>query len=419
MRLFADLHIHSRFSKACSQDLNLQNLERWALIKGLHILGTGDFTHPTWLNELKQNLQQVTDDGIFSYGKINFILTTEISNVYELDGKIKKIHHILLVPSFEVAEQINDYLSKFTNLSVDGRPTVRIASPKLVEDIKSISSKIEIIPAHAWTPHFALFGSKSGFDSLKECYEDKANEIHAIESGMSSDPAMNWRLSALDKIQIVSFSDAHSYWPWRIGREATIFDTELKYNKIINAIRTGEGLAGTIETSPEYGKYHFDGHRNCGVWMEPQQSKKYNNRCPKCGKPLTIGVLNRVEQLADRPANYKPEKRPPFYTLLPLAELLAASLGTKSVTAKPVLQIYNEMLERFSSEYAILMEAPPEQLSEIVTDDIVELIIKNRFGKLTVQPGYDGVYGKLLLEKNASNKMQQMASEQKSLFDYN
>jgi uncharacterized protein (TIGR00375 family) len=414
MSIFADLHIHSRFSRACSHDLNLQNLEKWALLKGLNLLGTGDFTHPLWLNELKQQLQP-KERGVFSFGNMNFLLTTEISNVYAVNEKTKKVHHVVISPSFEIAEQINEYLSKFCNLSSDGRPTVKIPCPDFVEKLKSISADVEIIPAHAWTPHFSLFGSRSGFNSIEECYQDMKKHIHAIETGMSSDPAMNWRLSQLDGIQLVSFSDSHSFWPWRIGREATIFDTEFDYGKIINAIRTGEGLAGTVETDPGYGKYHYDGHRNCNVWMEPEQSRKYNNRCPKCGKSLTIGVLNRVEELADRPLDYKPKGRPPFYTLLPLAELLAAVLNANSVTAKPVLQLYNEMLEKFDSEYSILLETPQEKLAEAVGDKAAELIMQNKQGKLTIQPGYDGVYGKLLLEK--SEKTEQFAG-QKSIFDY-
>ncbi len=414
MRIISDLHIHSRFSRACSPDLNLQNLEKWALLKGLNLLGTGDFTHPLWLNELKQQLQP-KEKGIFSFGNMNFLLTTEISNVYTVNEKTKKVHHVVISPSFEVAEQINEYLSKFCNMSSDGRPTVKIPCPDFVEKLKSISADVEIIPAHAWTPHFSLFGSKSGFNSIEECYQDAKKHIHAIETGMSSDPAMNWRLSQLDNIQLVSFSDSHSFWPWRIGREATIFSTGFDYDKIIGAIRTGEGLAGTVETDPGYGKYHYDGHRNCNVWMEPEQSRKYNNRCPKCGKSLTIGVLNRVEELADRPVDYKPKGRPPFYTLLPLAELLAAVLGAKNVTAKPVLQLYNEMLKKFSSEYSILLETPQEKLAEAVGDKTAELIMQNKQGKLTIQPGYDGVYGKLLLEKN--EKAEQFAG-QKSIFDY-
>ncbi|MCX6774816.1 MAG: endonuclease Q family protein, partial [DPANN group archaeon] len=237
MNIFADLHIHSRFSRACSRDLNLQNLEKWALLKGLNLLGTGDFTHPLWLNELKQQLQP-KEKGIFSFGNMNFLLTTEISNVYTVNEKTKKVHHVVISPSFEIAEQINEYLSKFCNLSSDGRPTVKIPCPDFVEKLKSISADVEIIPAHAWTPHFSLFGSRSGFNSIEECYQDAKKHIHAIETGMSSDPAMNWRLSQLDNIQLVSFSDSHSFWPWRIGREATIFSTGFDYGKIIGAIRT-------------------------------------------------------------------------------------------------------------------------------------------------------------------------------------
>ncbi|HKZ50064.1 MAG TPA: endonuclease Q family protein, partial [Candidatus Nanoarchaeia archaeon] len=298
----------------------------------------------------------------------------------------------------------------------DGRPILKLNSIEFVENLKKISKEIEIICAHAWTPWFGIFGSKSGFDSLKECYQDKVNEIHAIETGMSSTPDMNWRLSSLDNVQLVSFSDSHSFWPWRIGREATIFDIDLDYRKLQRAIQTGEGLTGTVETWAEYGKYHLDGHRDCGVWYEPEQSKKYNYRCPKCRKKLTIGVLNRVEQLADRPLGYKPKGKPDFHTLLPLAELIAGYLRTPSVASKQVLKVYNEMLAKFPSEFHIMLDASAEQLYEATKPKLAELILLNRAAKLTVQPGYDGVYGKLLLDEKEIE--QPRFAGQKSLVEF-
>lgn len=399
MKYFADLHIHSRFARACSQNISLQTLSRGAKLKGLDVLGTGDFSHPVWLKELKQQLTKVSD-GVFAFDKTNFLLTTEVANVYEQGSKSRKVHQIVIAPDFEVVEQINSYLEKFSDLSADGRPVLRLSCPEFVEALKSISKDIEVIPSHAWTPWFGVFGSKSGFDSLKDCYQDSMKHIHAIETGLSSDPPMNWRLSQLDKVQILSFSDAHSAQTWRLGREATIFDTGLSYGKLINAIRTGEGLAGTIEVDPSYGKYHYDGHRNCEVWMEPGQSKKYNNRCPRCGGKLTIGVLNRVEQLADRQPGHTPHSRPPYYELLPLSELLAAVLGTTPYTKKVAI-LYSELLQKFGSEYDVLLKVKPEDLYGATKERVADAILKNRAGDLVVRPGYDGVYGKLLLDKAA------------------
>ena len=414
MRLFTELHTHSRFARGCSTNLNLQNTTKWAKVKGLNIVGTGDFTHPEWLKELKQNLS-VEKEGIYYFEDFPFVLTTEVANFFEQNGH-RQIHQVLLAPSFEVVEQINEFLAKYGNLAGDGRPILHLSSSAMVEALKQISPDIEIIPAHAWTPHFSLFGSRFGFNSVKDCYQDQTKNIHAIETGMSSDPQMNWRLSQLDNFQIVSFSDSHSFWPWRMGRECTIFDIDLKYKELISAIRTGENLAGTVEVDPGYGKYHYDGHRNCNVWMDPEQSKKYNNRCPKCGRPLTIGVMNRVEQLADRPADYMPKNKPPFYTLLPLAELIAAYLKASSVAAKSVLDAYNEILERFPSEFEILLNANYETIVEAAGEPLANLVMLNREKKLVVQPGYDGVYGKLLID--SAKVIDSDAKNQKTVFDY-
>jgi len=414
MKIFAELHTHSRFARGCSINLNLQNISKWARIKGLNLVGTGDFTHPEWLNELKQNLKD-EGNGIYSFEDFPFVLTTEVANFFEQNGH-RQIHQVLLAPSFEVVAQINEFLAKYGSLSSDGRPILHLSSAAMVEALKQISPDIEIIPAHIWTPHFSLFGSRFGFNSLKDCYQDQTKNIHAIETGMSSDPPMNWRLSQLDNMQIVSFSDSHSFWPWRMGRECTIFDIDLNYKELISAIRTGEKLTGTVEVDPGYGKYHYDGHRNCNVWMDPEQSKKYNNRCPKCGKLMTIGVMNRVEQLADRPASYKPKNRPPFYTLQPLAELIAAQLKASSVTAKSVLDAYNEISEKFSSEFDILLNMDFEAIVEAAGEPLAKLIMLNRENKLTVQPGYDGVYGKLLLD--STKAVESNAEKQKTMFDY-
>ncbi|MEM4714280.1 MAG: endonuclease Q family protein [Candidatus Nanoarchaeia archaeon] len=396
MQLISDLHLHSKYSRACSQNISLENLSKWAKIKGLNLLGTGDFTHPLWLKELKQNLKEERE-GFYSFNEILFALSTEVCNVFKSGGKERKVHHIILAPNFEIVDQINFLLSKFGDLKTDGRPILNLSAIEMIDYLKEISNEIEIIPAHVWTPYFGLFGSKSGFDSFEECYGDREKEVHAIETGMSSDPAMNWRLSSLDKKQILSFSDSHSFWPWRLGREATIFDLKkISYRNLVNAIRTGEGLIKTIETSPSYGKYHADGHRSCGIWFEPSQSLKYNNTCPKCGKKWTIGVMHRVEELADRPKNFIPKDRPPFYTLLPLSELLATVYNT-SPNSKKIDELYATLIKNFKSELDILLNVSFEDLIKILPETIAKLLLQNRLGTLKIRPGYDGVYGKLIL----------------------
>jgi len=289
--IFADLHIHSRYSRATSKNLSIKNLEKWARIKGLNLLGTGDFTHPEWLKELKNELKE--DEGILkTESGFNFILQTEISLMYSQDGKGRRIHLLILAPSFEIIDQINSYLGKKGRVDYDGRPIFNIPCYELVENLMSISKDIEIIPAHCWTPYFGIFGSITGFGSMDDAFKDKVKYIHAFETGLSSDPEMNWRLSALDKFSILSFSDSHSFWPWRLGREATVFDLKkISYKDLIYSIRNKK-IEFTIETNPAYGKYHFDGHRLCNYSCSPEESIKNNNICPVCKKPLTIGVLN-------------------------------------------------------------------------------------------------------------------------------
>ncbi len=396
MVFFADLHIHGPYSRGTSKFLSFETLEKSALQKGLSLLGTGDFTNPKWLEEIRK-LNYIEDKGLLvSKTGFHFILTVEISNVYFSGGKVRKVHQVVLAPSLEIVEQIRDEFSKFGDLNIDGRPTLKLSLPESVEILHSISDDIEVFPAHAWTPWFGVFGSKSGFDSLREAYQDQVRHIHALETGLSSDPPMNWRLSELDKINLVSFSDAHSYWPWRIGREATLFNTDLNYWDIIKAIRTGKGLVGTVEVDPSYGKYHWDGHRKCGVFMKPSEAEKFGNICPVCGKPLTLGVLHRVEELADRPEGFRPRDAKPFYELLPLSVLIANYYKTEPSTKK-VREIYNALLE-LGTEFYVLLEANREELESKIDDkNLVQLILDNREGKLKVQPGYDGVYGRLLI----------------------
>lgn len=400
--LLADFHLHSRFSRATSSELTLANLEKYAKIKGLGLLGTGDFTHPTWLAELKANLEEDGSGFPKSNSGFPFVLQTEVSNIYSQAGRLRRIHTVLLAPDFATVDQINETLARRGNLEADGRPIFGSYSCiQMVEELKAISDKIEIIPAHAWTPWFSVFGSMSGFDSLKECFGEKTGKIHAIETGMSSDPSMNWRLSALDNITLVSNSDSHSFWPWRIGREANLFDIRPDYGELIGAIRTRKGFVETVEVEPSYGKYHFDGHRACGVSLAPNETKKSKNLCPKCHKPLTIGVLHRVEELADRPEGFVPKGVVPFRTILPLSEILGMALGVKNLGSQKVWAAYNQLIGEFGNEWNVLTTAPEEKLAGLVAPQVAAAIMANREGKIKVVPGYDGVYGKPILDKKA------------------
>ena len=414
MVLMGDFHIHSRFSRACSTDLTIPNLEKWAKIKGVDVLGTGDFTHPEWNKELKTLLTEEDNGFLTTKTGQRFILSTEVSNIYTQE-KGRRIHNILLAPSLEVVDQINEALLKKGRLDYDGRPIFGFSCVELVEMMKQISPKIEIIPAHVFTPWFALFGSKSGFDSVKECFQDQAKHIHALESGLSSDPHMNRRISKNDKYQIVSFSDLHSYWPWRLGREATLFNGKESFDGIIKAIQTGEGLHSTIEVDPNYGKYHVDGHRACGITMEPDETRKHKGICPVCKKPLTIGVQYRVEELADRAENeVKLDK--PFLKLIPLHELISAQYS-KGLNTKFVWNIFNNLMKKFNSEFDILLKAEEADLNKIVDPVLTETILKNRRQEIEVKPGYDGVYGVPLIARKVDEPVMQKVA-QKGLSDF-
>jgi uncharacterized protein (TIGR00375 family) len=391
--------------------MNIENLEKNAKIKGLNLLGTGDFTHPLWLKELKRNLKEVESTGLFQFKDkdIYFMLQTEVSSIYNQGDKLRKIHNIILAPSFEVVNQINDFLKNYGKLASDGRPILtNINCVELAENLFNISKDIMIIPAHAWTPWFGILGSKSGFDSFEECFQEQTKNIFALETGLSSDPPMNWRLSALDKFALVSNSDAHSPWPSRIGRELNVFDIEPKYKEIVNTIKekNPKKFLYTIEVDPSYGKYHWDGHRACNVCLDPKESIKYHNTCPVCRKPLTVGVLQRVEKLADRPEGFVPKNSIPFKSLLPLSELLAAVYNTQFFSKK-VWEESMKLTKEFGSELNVLLEVSEEKLKLLTHEKIVEIILKNRKGELKVQPGYDGVYGKLLLNTSASIRQPQ------------
>ncbi len=409
MKIIADLHIHSGFSRACSKDISIENLEKYARIKGINLLGTGDFQHPKWIQELKSKLTE-DDQGILrTKTGFPFVWQTEISLMYKKDGKGRRVHHVILAPDGEVVRQITGALLKKGRIDYDGRPIFGFTSEELVDMLISISGKCIIIPAHSWTPYFGIFGSMSGFDSVEECFGEKSKHIYALETGMSADPSMMWRLSKLDKYNLVSFSDMHSFWPWRIGREATIFDIDLSYNNIFSAIKEKKGLAGTIETDPSYGRYHFDGHRNCDVCMNPSESAKNNEICPKCGRKLTIGVLHRVDELADRPEGFVPKNAVPFKKLIPLSELIA-NIYDLGITTKQVWEIYNKLIKEFSSEINVLMNVDEEKLKKIVHPLLAEAIISNREEKIEISPGFDGQYG-FPVFKNKIKK-------QKSLTDF-
>jgi len=400
---YADLHIHSKFSRATSKDMNLETIEQWAQIKGIKLIGTGDFTHPEWLKEIEKKLNE-EGNGLFTLKKqhkldvpesckdeVFFILSSEISCIYQKNGKLRKIHLLVLSPSLKDVLKINHALSKIGNLTSDGRPILGLDAKELMKIILEISPESMVIPAHAWTPHFSVFGSQSGFDSIEECFEELSPSIYAIETGLSSDPPMNWRLSKLDNIILISNSDAHS--PAKIGREANIFDTELSYKAITDAIKTGKGLLGTVEFFPEEGKYHYDGHRACGVRLSPKETIKRNYLCPVCGKKVTVGVMHRVELLSDREEGFKPPKALPFKSIIPLPEIIA-EINKSSVQSKGVFKTYMKTIYKLGSEYHILLS---ESISEIEKVDLklAEAIERMRNGKIFVAPGFDGEYGKI------------------------
>lgn len=395
--LVADFHIHSKYSRATSKEMDLEVLDKWAVIKGINVLGTGDFTHPAWFSNIKEKLEPA-ESGLLKLkqgvSQTRFILTAEISCIYSKNGKVRKIHVIIFAPSFFAVEQIRARLDSIGNLKSDGRPILGLDAKELAKIVFSVSPECLVVPAHAWTPWFSIFGSKSGFDSIEECFEEYAKYIYAIETGLSSDPAMNWRLSGLDKIALISNSDSHS--PSKIGREANVFDVALSYAEIAKAIRekNPQKFLYTVEFFPEEGKYHYDGHRSCNVRLSPPESKRYNNICPTCLRPLTIGVMNRVEQLADRAEGFKPESAIPFRRLVPLIEIISECLDTGPSSQKAILG-YNNLIEKLGSEFNILLSASEADLAAAATPEIAEGIVRVREGNIQIEPGYDGVYGKV------------------------
>ena len=438
--LIGDLHIHSRFSRACSKELNIPNLVKWAKVKGLGLLGTGDFTHEVWLSELKELREE---EGIFYYKEAGsesldsekkvidsesldsekqvidsesldsekrsfpFILSSEISLIYTQNEKGRRVHLVYLAPSIEAVEKINSWLDTKGRRDYDGRPIFKISCRDFVAKMQEIDDRIEVIPAHIWTPYFGVFGSKGGYDSLKEAFGDKVDRVHAIETGISSDPEMNWKIKDLENKSIVSFSDSHSFWPWRLGREATIFKLEegekLSYDLILKQIRENSFI-GTIETDPAYGKYHFDGHAKCDFSCSPEKTKELKGICPKCNRKLIVGVDYRVDELS-KLGESEPLNQKKFYRLLPLHEILSLCLGV-GMNTKKCWGIYNSLIEKFDNEFEVLLEVSKENLMKVLGDELlVELIIQNREGKIKVKPGYDGEYGIAIMpEKNNGQK---------------
>ncbi|MDD5171435.1 MAG: endonuclease Q family protein [Candidatus ainarchaeum sp.] len=417
MRIIADLHVHSKYARATSPRCDIPGLAEGARMKGINVMASGDFTHPAYFNEIKSTFAGAAEEqerGLFDHGGVSFILSTEVSVIFELDGKFKKMHHILLAPSLDVAGQINDRISKYGDLKADGRPTLMLSSAALAEEVFAISQDIMLIPAHVWTPWFSVFGSKAGVDSVEEAFEDQAHRIHALETGLSSDPAMNWMLSSLDRYSLVSNSDAHSLA--KLGREANVFDLEkVTYKSITDAIKTRKGFVKTYEFYPEEGKYHYDGHRNCKVLLSPAEAKNLNNICPVCRRKLTIGVLHRVSDLADRKLGFKPEKAVPFQYTVPLGTVISKAMK-KAETSQVVAEEYAKLIRYFGNEFAVY-EAPEEQVRLATSKEIADALVRVNTGKVRWVPGYDGVFGELLLDEVAK-KDKSVDKKQKSLSDF-
>jgi DNA helicase-2/ATP-dependent DNA helicase PcrA len=404
--LYVDLHIHSKYSRATSRDCDLEHLYFWARRKGVGVVGTGDFTHPAWMAELREKLVPA-EPGLFRLredieraveerlphapgGTVRFMLSVEISNIYKRADKTRKVHNLIYVSDFESAERFTARLACIGNVAADGRPILGLDSRDLLELTLESSPAAYLVPAHVWTPWFSVLGSKSGFDAVQDCYADLAPHVFALETGLSSDPAMNWRVSALDRYRLMSSSDAHS--PPKLGREATLLYTEPDYFAIRRALETGEGFGGTVEFFPEEGKYHLDGHRKCNVCLAPGQAAACGKMCPVCGKPLTLGVLHRVEELADQPEGRRPANAAPFDCLVALPEVIAETLGTTASSQK-VRMAYERLLARLGAELFILKQAPIEDIERSGSVLLGEAIARMRSGKVLREGGYDGEYG--------------------------
>lgn len=412
MRRITDWHIHSRFSRACSKNLTLENNALWCEKKGVNVLGTADFTHPEWFAEIENKLVE-DEPGLYKlkdgqFPGMRYMLTTEVSQIYKKNDKTRRIHNLILSPSLESVRKLNQWLAdNGFNLKADGRPILGLDSEELYKRLKDIDERFVLIPAHAWTPWFSVFGSKSGFDSLDECFGSMTEHIFAIETGLSSDALMNRSCSMLDHVAIISNSDAHS--PEKFGREANVFninDDEFSFEGFMNVLkaRDQKKFLYTIEFYPEEGKYHVDGHATCGIALEPSETKKLGGLCPKCHRPLTIGVMSRVDDLHDRNIKTVPSNHVPQRSIVPLPEILAEVYGVSSPTSKKVLATYDKMIAQLGNEFHILLDAPISDVKSTFGDDIAEAIRRVRAGEMSITPGYDGVYGKVKIFKENERK---------------
>lgn len=432
MELIVDLHIHSHYSRATSKRCDFEGLYYWGKLKGITIIGTGDFTHPDWFLEMRSKLEPA-EPGLFKLKEtiaaeidktlpasvqnnlIRFVPSVEISTIYSKGGKVRKLHQLIIVPSFEAVSEINARLERIGNLKADGRPILGLDAKELLRLTLEAEAKALFIPAHIWTPWFGLFGSKSGFDSIEEAFEDLAPHIKAIETGLSSDPYMNWRVKDLDGITITSNSDAHS--PQKLGREATVVQAEVTYDDIIGAIKTNDQrLLGTIEFFPEEGKYHADGHRLCGVRFTPEETKQHGGICPVCGKPLVVGVNYRVGELADRPESDKPAKAKRVEYIIPLPEIVAELKNVKSVASQAVMAECHKIYASLGDEFSVLRTVPIEQIRRAGFDLLALAIERMRNKQVVLDPGYDGVYGTIKVFKDHHER--QAAAKQMTLFEH-
>lgn len=436
MKIVADLHLHSKYSRAVSPRMNVSEMALWAKKKGVDLVGTADWTHPLWLRELEAGLEE-TAPGIFKAkadSEVGFVLATEISSIYSQGGKMRRIHNLLIAPSFSSVSKINEELKKRgVNLMSDGRPIMGLSSKELCELVWEIDKEVLVVPCHAWTPWFALYGSKSGFDSIDECYGEFSDRIYAIETGLSSSPEMNWRIKELENRSIVSFSDAHS--PEKLLREATVFKSKdnkkFSFKDLAGAIKQDKNshwqIAYTMEFHPEEGKYHYTGHRNCGISQSPEETKKQGSTCPVCGRPLTLGVMHRVEELAATDAfvptkkinqaglvgYYHPanKKRPPYVMLVPLMEILAESFGTASIS-QMVKSEYEKLIQNLGTEFTILTQSKHEEILRVAGERVAEAIVKVRSGEIFIKPGFDGQFGVVKIwgeEEKEEEKKEQMS----------
>ena len=407
MQYFADLHIHSKYAMATSRDCDAPHLDVWARKKGIRLVGTGDFTHPGWRAELRETLIPA-EEGLYQLKPelrlpapspcgeepTRFVVSGEISSIYKKGGKTRKVHNVILLPGLAAADALSLRLERIGNIRADGRPILGLDSRDLLELTLETCPEAIFLPAHIWTPHFSLFGAFSGFDAIEECFSDLTGHIHALETGLSSDPPMNWQVSALDRFTLVSNSDAHS--PQKLGREANLLDAPLSYTGLRRALETGEGFLGTVEFFPEEGKYHLDGHRSCGVCLSPAETARLGGRCPVCGKKLTIGVQHRAWELADRAEGFTPPGAKPFQSLAPLPEVLAAALGL-SASSRAALRLYEKLLSEIGPEFFLLREAEPAALERVAGPLVAEAIRRMRAGRVRRIPGYDGEFGRIEL----------------------